>query len=166
MLAHFKIGNSWLHTSEFKRLKKTRFCFRKVSSLLSNTLLFDFHSRLFCVGMLERKSQRWEIQAGSRGGRLRFVSQEANWNNSFMILASTLGREQNTLTGTSVEIPPDCLKSSFKMSPTNHDQMRVTSASRGHYRAANMQNQLFTIKLSFGFPTLRCGEIKLILHDC
>ena len=90
------IGNSWLHTSEFKRLKKTRFCFREVSSLLSNTFPFDFHSRLFCVGMLERKPQRWEIQAGSLGGRLRFVSQEANWNNSFMILASTLGWEQNT----------------------------------------------------------------------
>lgn len=52
------IGNSWLHTSEFKRLKKTRFCFREVSSLLSNTFPFDFHSRLFCVGMLERKPQR------------------------------------------------------------------------------------------------------------
>lgn len=55
ILARFIIGNSWLHISEFKRLKNTRFGFRKVSSLLSNMLPFDFHSRLLCVGMLERK---------------------------------------------------------------------------------------------------------------
>lgn len=49
------IGNSWLYISEFKRVKNTRLCFIKVASLLSNTFPFDFHSRQFCVGMLERK---------------------------------------------------------------------------------------------------------------
>lgn len=49
------IGNSWLCISEFKRVKNTRFCFIKVAALLSNTFPFDFHSRQFCVGMLERK---------------------------------------------------------------------------------------------------------------
>lgn len=49
------IGNSWLYISEFKRVKNTRFCFIKVAALLSNTFPFDFHSRQFCVGMLERK---------------------------------------------------------------------------------------------------------------
>lgn len=49
------IGNSWLYISEFKRVKNTRFGFIKVAALLSNTFPFDFHSRQFCVGMLERK---------------------------------------------------------------------------------------------------------------
>ena len=67
MLAHFKIGNSQLPSSEFKRLKKTRFCFRKVSALLSNMLPFDFHSRLFCVGMLERKTSALRNSAWESG---------------------------------------------------------------------------------------------------
>lgn len=58
VLSPFTLGNSWLHSSQFKRLKNTSFGIRKVSSLLSNMLPFDFHSRLLCVGMLERKPQR------------------------------------------------------------------------------------------------------------
>lgn len=59
MLSQVKLQTHYLsklrlYTSEFKQLKTTRFGI-SISSLLSNTLPFDFHSRLLCVGMLERK---------------------------------------------------------------------------------------------------------------
>lgn len=90
-------GNSTLYTSEFKRLKNARLSIRSGSSLLSNTLPL-----IFTVGCCV-----WECWGGSLrtenpgwvGPQLRSISQETNRNNSVMILASTLAREDRTHCG-------------------------------------------------------------------
>lgn len=161
MLARFKIGNSPLHSSEFKRLKKTRFCFRKVSALLSNTLPFDFHSRPCCVGMWERKTSGLRTSAWESGrpSEIRITGNKLKqWVYDISFHAGP--RTEHTLTGTSVEVPPDCLKSSFKTSPANRDQTGVAPAFGGHQTAVTMQTWLLTLTWSFGLPTLIRGDIR------
>lgn len=126
--AHY-LSKLRLSTSEFKRLQNTRFGIR-ISSLLSNTLPFDFHSRLFCVGMLERKPWHWDIQA---------VSWDLSWDpyhrkqTGTMALRHSLpcwAEDRTHSGGTMSRISLNCLKFSFEMSPTLRDWGRVTSAIR------------------------------------
>lgn len=103
--------------SEFRQLKNARSGIRRTSPSLRNTLRFDFHSRLFCVGMLERKPQHWEIQAVSRGHRGDSYHRKQTETIALGYSLPQGLRTEHILAGTWMETSLDCLKSSFKRSP-------------------------------------------------
>lgn len=82
-----------------------------------------------------------------------------------MILASTLGREQNTL----------WREHRWKyhlivLNPLSRWALQTVTrwgspAFAGHWTTVNMQNWLFTLKRIFYVPTRVCGEIKFLFHE-